>query len=115
MATKKHRPAGDRAAAGATTKRRNASVPLAYDEARRGRADGLTLLRYPAAYATAYGPAGRRRRYAAMVRCPYCAGGHLIYGGAFEDLRGVKAAGCRLGRYWVVISRSVLAAEAVAG
>lgn len=73
----------------------------------------VRLRRYPAAYATAYGPAGRRKRAAGMIRCPYCHGGHLAYAATIDHLRGVKRAGCGAGRYWVVIARVVNVAQAV--
>lgn len=72
-----------------------------------------SLHRYPAAYATAYGPAGRRKRAAGMIRCPYCRGGHLAYAASIDQLRGVKRAGCGNGRYWVVIALTVNVDQAV--
>lgn len=69
--------------------------------------------RYPVGYASAYSPTGRRARWQAMVRCPYCSGGHSTFGGTIEDLRGVRSAGCGRGRIWVVIARVIEASEAV--
>lgn len=71
------------------------------------------LLRFPVAFATAYGPAGRRKRCCAMVRCPGCGGGHLIFGGTLADLAGVKNTPCGSGKVWVAVARTVLVTEAV--
>lgn len=70
--------------------------------------------RVPIARATAYVPAGRRKRYAAVVeRCPHCRRAHLHYGDRWHDLSAViKVGSC--GRAYELHLRALRLAEEAA-
>lgn len=74
-----------------------------------------TIVRLPAAWVTAYSPAGKRRRWAGVMRCPHhgCRGGHVYYGADLEALRGTRRAGCGGGKVWCVVALVVHAVEVV--
>jgi hypothetical protein len=70
--------------------------------------------RYPLAYASAFSPTGRRTRWMAVVKCPFCRGGELTYAKTLGGLAGLRTSACKAGRIWVVIAR-VVEARAVTG
>lgn len=62
-----------------------------------------TLEGVPVAFASAFAPCARRRRWAISYRCPRCGGSHLGYS-PDENAGGLRRSGC--GRLvWLVIAR----------
>ena len=59
--------------------------------------------RHPAAFASAFAPCARRRRWALAYACPHCGGHHLGYT-YIPPRGGLRRSGC--GRLvWLVIAR----------
>lgn len=69
--------------------------------------------RHVIAYAVAYGPAGRRTRPVAFVRCPLGCGLRHLHAVTLDPAGTVRRAGCGRGEY-VVVTRVFQADPAVA-
>ncbi|GAB3718311.1 hypothetical protein GCM10027590_17210 [Nocardiopsis nanhaiensis] len=62
-----------------------------------------TLDKLPTAFASLFPPAGRRRRWIAIYKCPRCSGHHTTFSWSGK-VAGRRASGC--GRaIWVVVAR----------
>ncbi|MBB4931416.1 hypothetical protein F4561_002236 [Lipingzhangella halophila] len=59
--------------------------------------------RYPVAFASAFAPDGRRRRWGIAYRCPHCHRHHFGLSWT-PQVGGIRRSGCGR-RIWVVISR----------
>lgn len=65
------------------------------------------LVRYPAVHCSLIAPAPGRTRWGIITdQCVHCDGRHIHFARSAEQAGGIKRAGCRRGRYWLVIART---------